>query len=323
MNLSSAHYDQIMREYDNQRLQNMHALNQRTLKIYENFPQIKQLDEQISQLAEEYADSFTKEGGMNFAEYRRKLSELRQEKEALLKCYRIDPTELTMQYHCPDCQDTGYIGNEKCHCFRQRIIDEMYQQSNLREILKAENFSTLSYKYYDTENLEKMKVAVETCKKFAESFDNTFENILLCGTVGIGKTFLSNCIAKEILDQGHSVLYLSAFQLFDLMAKNSFSGNKPGEESVAKQYPHIFESDLLIIDDLGTELANSFTMAGFFLVINERILRKKSTLISTNLSPEEILTTYTERTASRIISNYTMLKLSGSDIRLKKKLGGF
>ncbi len=323
MNLSSTHYDSIMREYDNQRLANLHALNERTNAVYEKHPQIRQLDQQISQLAVDYADSFTKDSGMSFTEYRRKLADLRLEKEALLKCCRIDPAELSIQYQCPDCQDTGYIGNEKCHCFRQRIIDEMYQQSNLREVLKAENFSTLSYQYYDAENLEKMKVAIETCKKFTENFDNTFENILLCGTVGIGKTFLSNCIAKDLLDQGHSVLYLSAFQLFDLMAKNSFSGSSPKEDSVAKQYPHIFDSDLLIIDDLGTELANSFTMAGFFLVINERILRKKSTLISTNLSPEEILTTYTERTASRIISNYTMLKLSGSDIRLKKKLGGF
>ena len=199
----------------------------------------------------------------------------------------------------------------------------MYQQSNLREILKAENFSTLSYKYYDQENIKQMQIAIDTCKNFVEKFDKSFENILLCGTVGIGKTFLSNCIAKEILDQGHSVLYLSAFQLFDLMAKNSFSAGDSKESDVAKQYPYIFESDLLIIDDLGTELANRFTVAGFFLVINERILRKKSTLISTNLSPEEILSTYTERCASRIISNYTMLKLSGSDIRLKKKLGGF
>ena len=122
------------------------------------------------------------------------------EKEALLKCYHIDPKELQMQYRCPDCQDTGYIENEKCHCLKQRIIDEMYQQSNLREILKAENFSTLSYRYYDQENMEKMQVAIETCTKFTENFDKTFENILLCGTVGIGKTFLSNCIAKEILE---------------------------------------------------------------------------------------------------------------------------
>lgn len=323
MNLSAAHYDSIMREYDDQRLKNMHALNTRTQEIYDKFPEIQEIDSQISDLAESFAESFTKEGAMSFEQYRQKLADLRMEKEALLKCCRISPEELALQYRCPDCKDTGYIGTEKCHCFMQRIIDEMYQQSNLREILKAENFSTLSYAYYDEENMEKMRSAIEACKKFTENFDKTFENILLCGTVGIGKTFLSNCIAKEILDKGHSVLYLSAFQLFDLMAKNSFSGNGQKEDSVAKQYPHIFESDLLIIDDLGTELANSFTMAGFFLVINERILRKKSTLISTNLSPEEILTTYTERTASRIISNYTMLKLSGSDIRLKKKLGGF
>lgn len=323
MNLSEAHFDSIMREYDNQRIENLHALNKRTLEVYEKFPEIKALDLQISQLAEDYADSFVKTSGMSFAEYKRKLDDLRMEKEALLKCFHIAPEVLQMQYRCPDCQDTGYIENEKCHCLRQRMIDEMYQQSNLREILNTENFSTLSYQYYDADNLDKMKVAIETCKKFTENFDKTFENILLCGTVGIGKTFLSNCIAKEILDQGHSVLYLSAFQLFDLMAKHSFSGNAPKDGDFAKQYPHIFDSDLLIIDDLGTELINSFTVAGFFLVINERILRKKSTLISTNLSPEEIFTTYTDRTASRIISNYTMLKLSGSDIRLKKKLGGF
>ena len=323
MNLSEAHFDSIMREYDNQRIENLHALNKRTLEVYEKFPEIKALDLQISQLAEDYADSFVKTSGMSFAEYKRKLDDLRMEKEALLKCFHIAPEVLQMQYRCPDCQDTGYIENEKCHCLRQRMIDEMYQQSNLREILNTENFSTLSYQYYDADNLEKMKVAIETCKKFTENFDKTFENILLCGTVGIGKTFLSNCIAKEILDQGHSVLYLSAFQLFDLMAKHSFSGNAPKDGDFTKQYPHIFDSDLLIIDDLGTELMNSFTVAGFFLVINERILRKKSTLISTNLSPEEIFTTYTDRTASRIISNYTMLKLSGSDIRLKKKLGGF
>ena len=323
MNLSEAHFDSIMREYDNQRIENLHALNKRTLEVYEQFPEIRELDLQISQLAEDYADSFVKSSGMNFQEYKRKLDDLRMEKEALLKCFHIAPEVLQMQYRCPDCQDTGYIENEKCHCLRQRMIDEMYQQSNLREILNTENFSTLSYQYYDAENLDKMKVAIETCKKFTENFDKTFENILLCGTVGIGKTFLSNCIAKEILDQGHSVLYLSAFQLFDLMAKHSFSGSAPKDGDFAKQYPHIFDSDLLIIDDLGTELINSFTVAGFFLVINERILRKKSTLISTNLSPEEIFTTYTDRTASRIISNYTMLKLSGSDIRLKKKLGGF
>ena len=168
MNLSEAHFDSIMREYDNQRIENLHALNKRTLEVYEKFPEIKALDLQISQLAEDYAHSFVKTSGMSFAEYKRKLDDLRMEKEALLKCFHIAPEVLQMQYRCPDCQDTGYIGNEKCHCLRQRMIDEMYQQSNLREILNTENFSTLSYQYYDADNLEKMKVAIETCKKFTE-----------------------------------------------------------------------------------------------------------------------------------------------------------
>ena len=323
MSLFAANFDRIMQEYDDQRLENTRRMNARIAETYEKYPQVREIDELISDLAKEYAASFTGGAQMSFDTYRRKLADLLAEKEALLKCYRIAPESLQMQYHCPDCKDTGYIDNEKCHCLKQKIINQMYQQSNLREILDAENFSTLSYQYYDDENMEKMKTAIEKCKKFTENFDKSFENILLCGTVGIGKTFLSNCIAKEILDQGHSVLYLSAFQLFDLMAKYTFSSNASKEDAFAKQYPHIFDSDLLIIDDLGTELTNHFTLAGFFLVINERILRKKSTLISTNLSPEEILTTYTERTASRIISNYTMLKLSGSDIRLRKKLGGF
>ena len=147
MNLSAAHYDAIMREYDNQRLENMHALNARIQGVYERFPEIRQIDTQISELAENFAQSFTKEHAMSFEEYRRKLSDLRMEKEALLKCYHIDPKMLQMQYRCSDCKDAGYIKNEKCHCFKQRIIDEMYQQSNLREILNAENFSTLFLTY--------------------------------------------------------------------------------------------------------------------------------------------------------------------------------
>ena len=125
-----------MREYDEQRLDNMRRMNARIARIYEQYPEIREIDEQISDLAKEYAGSFTGDGSMSFEKYRRILADLRMEKEALLKCYHIPPEELQMQYRCPDCQDTGYIENEKCHCFRQRIIDEMYQQSNLREILK-------------------------------------------------------------------------------------------------------------------------------------------------------------------------------------------
>ena len=129
-------------------------------------------------------------------------------------------------------------------------------------------------------------------------------------------TFLSNCIAKELLDAGYSVIYFTAFQLFDILSKGVFE--KDADAIAAHQ--NIFDCDLLIIDDLGTELSNSFTTSQLFLCVNERILRQKSTIISTNLNLEQIAEIYSERTLSRISSNYSFIKLFGDDIRIKKRL---
>ena len=160
------------------------------------------------------------------------------------------------------------------------------------------------------------KKAVADCKSFIEHFDTSFENLFFYGATGVGKTFLSNCVAKELLDKGHSVIYFTAFQLFDIFEKDTFQ--KDAAASAAGQ--NIFDCDLLIIDDLGTELANSFTASRLFLCLNERMLRQKSTLISTNLSIDQLADVYSERICSRIFSSYTMIKLFGDDIRLKKKL---
>ena len=152
------------------------------------------------------------------------------------------------------------------------------------------------------------------------SFDQDFQNLLLLGKVGAGKTFLSNCIAKELMDTGHSVVYLTAFQLFQLLSKAVFGKGHDREGTSPETYPYIFDCDLLIIDDLGTELPNSFTVSQFFLCINERILRRKSTLISSNLDIGALEDTYSDRILSRIISCYTILQFPETDIRVKKKL---
>ena len=149
-----------------------------------------------------------------------------------------------------------------------------------------------------------------------DQFDSTFANLYFFGDTGIGKTFLSNCIAKELLDSGHSVIYFTAFQLFDILSKGVFEKDA---DAIAT-HQNIFDCDLLIIDDLGTELSNSFTSSQLFLCLNERILRQKSTIISTNLNMNQVADIYSERVLSRITNNYTIIKLFGEDIRNKKRI---
>ena len=254
------------------------------------------------------------------------ISLLSQERTALLVCNSYPEDYLELPYTCPLCQDTGYVGDKKCICFKKAEIELLYTQSNLKEILKKENFEHFSFDYYSdtmrneatglTER-ETAKKAFDTARNFVRTFDTCFENLFLYGDTGVGKTFLSHCIAQELLDTAHCVMYFSAFDLFDLLADSKFSREKnEGAE-------FILDSDLLIIDDLGTELTNSFVSSQLFLCINERIMRRKSTIISTNLKLENFSDTYSERTFSRIASNYRMVKLEAKDIRIQKIfLGG-
>lgn len=204
----------------------------------------------------------------------------------------------------------------------------MYGQSNLQEILEKENFDHFSFDYYsdkiknDATGLsakETAQAAFSKAKYFIAQFDTEFQNLFLYGDTGVGKTFLSHCIAKELLDSAHSVFYFSSFDLFDLFAQKTFTKNISAEEIDN----YIFNCDLLIIDDLGTEMTNTFVSSQLFLCINERLMHKKSTIISTNLTLENFSDTYSERTFSRIASNFDMIKLIGKDIRIQKLfLGG-
>lgn len=258
---------------------------------------------------------------------RRYILRLSEKKTELLVSAGYPKDYLQPHFNCPDCQDTGYIGTQKCHCFRQAIIDLLYTQSNLKEFLETENFSRFSLGYYSSgitdpvTGLNAQQIArraLTECRNFVKNFDTSFENLFLYGNTGLGKTFLSHCIARELIETAHSVIYFSAFRLFELFADAAFG--RGGDELPEELKQHIFDCDFLIIDDLGTELTNTFVSSQLFLVLNERILRRKSTLISTNLALGTFADTYSERVFSRISSSYTMLKLIGDDIRIQKKL---
>lgn len=320
MPLMNAQYDAIMRSYARKQAASRQELDERLAHIQKQIPELSSLDASLASLRAQKVRAAIEGGQKELVQLNQELTQLCDMRERLLKEHGYSLADLSPSYDCPDCQDTGYIGSEKCHCFLQAEIDLLYHQSHLKEVLERENFHTFSYSWYEGPERELMRHHVMDAELFIEAFERDFQNLLLLGKVGAGKTFLSNCIAKELMDRGHSVVYLTAFQLFQLLSKAVFNKNHGREETELEAYPYIFDCDLLIIDDLGTELPNSFTVSQFFLCINERILRRKSTLISSNLDIGALEDTYSDRILSRIISSYTILQFPETDIRVKKKL---
>ena len=328
--LKNIQYNKILRQYDEQQLYNKYLLEQRQQEIYKKVPAILELEQEMASLAAQKAKSILLSDNReenDLSTLRSASESLRLQKEALLEAYGYPLNYLQPVYHCPDCKDTGYLNNqEKCHCFKQAIVDLLYTQSNVKNSIEKENFSTFSFDYYKKEDLdetlgisayENITHVVMECQNFIEHFDHSTQNLLFYGNAGVGKTFLSNCIAKELLDTAHTVIYLTSFELFDILEKNKFSNLQENYE-VEEQFDGILNCDLLIIDDLGTELSNSFTNSQLYLCVNERLLSQKSTIISTNLSLDDLSTQYSERFFSRIASQYTLLRIFGEDIRLKK-----
>lgn len=326
MGLNNSQYQTIMREYEQKQLRSRDILARHYSKVYERLPQLKSLDESISILSVQYGKRLL--GGDDTAvdSLKKELAILRKNKKNLLESAGFPSDYLEPSYECLECKDTGYIGNKKCRCFKRAVTRLLYEQSNLKEILKKENFSTFSFNYYsdnfidsksNRSSLTIMKDAFAACQDFVRTFEEQHKNLFLYGDVGVGKTFLSNCIAKELMDLGFSVIYYSAPSFFNMLAQSTFQKKAAETQNI---YEYIFGCDLLIIDDLGTEFTNSFVTSQLFTCINERLLGKKSTVISTNLSLDSLADLYTERSFSRITSNYIMLKLIGDDIRIKKKL---
>lgn len=320
MALTNRQYDAVMRGYDSRQYQNYRAQRARIEEIYQKIPRIQEIEEAIASVSVRQAEKLIDREPDALAVLKEELNALRLEKELLLKEAGYSSDYLEMQYTCADCQDTGYIGRRKCHCFRREEIRLLYSSSRLERMLEKENFSTLSYDVYDAEQQAVMPRIIRACRDFIENFDQAFGNLLFYGSVGTGKTFLSNCIARELLDSGHSVIYFTAFQLFELFSQTARRFDDT--ENFRQCYEALLESDLLILDDMGTELPNTFTVSKLFQILNERALAGKSTVISTNLSLREFRDVYSERIFSRITSAYTLLKFTGSDIRIRIKTGG-
>lgn len=326
MALSNAQYDAIMRVYSEKQHKHRHLRDEHIKEAYASIPQLARIDARITEisLAKIRAKFSGSHDNTNLLTSIRQLSSQRAE---LLLASGYPEDYLDLKYDCPMCKDTGYIDNQKCTCFKKAEIELLYDQSNIRDVLERENFDCCDLNYYSKDLINEVTgissydtavLALKRCHHFVDTFHESFENLFFYGDTGVGKTFFSHCIAKELIDRSFCVVYFTAFDLFELFARNTFSTTEEARESQS----NIFDCDLLIIDDLGTELTNSFVSSQLFLCVNERMLRKKSTIISTNLSLDRFAEIYSERTFSRISSNYTIIKLFGNDIRIQKKLLG-
>lgn len=329
MALTNAQYDSIMREYDNIRTSNQHILDERFDEVYNQVPQLKNIDEQIISLSMQNARAriLGEDADNNLTE---QLAQLNNKKAECLASIGRPADYLDGIYTCPLCKDTGYISQERCSCFKKKAIELVYHDSNLKNITQSENFNTFSYEWYqdDVPNpvtgltpRGNIKKVVTIAKDFVKNFDSEFSNIVFYGSTGTGKTFLSNCIAKELLDTSHSVIYLTAIELFDKLSKRDFSKDGKYNDSSEFAADYLTECDLLIIDDLGTEVSNTYTSSKLFYLINERLLRRKSVVISTNFSLNEFRDAYSERVFSRIASSYRFVNIFGKDIRTLKAAG--
>ena len=327
MSLGNSQYDALMRHYQQLQLHNKHEQDKRIEIAHRKIPRLADIDREIASISIKKARLILGEDQGQDFNLEEKIHELAEERSVLLETNGFPQDYLNMKYTCPLCKDTGYIGNEKCVCFKKAISDQLYTQSNIRDLLERSYFKDFSLDYYSNDQINESTGltarqtatrTLEIAHKFVSEFDHSFHNLFLYGDTGVGKTFLSCCIARELLDTTHSVIYYSAFDLFEAFAEKTFSNSTESQS----RHDYILNCDLLIIDDLGTELTNNFVASQFFLCINERILRKKSTIISTNLTLGNFMNRYSERVFSRVSSNYTMCKLIGNDIRIQKKLLG-
>lgn len=251
---------------------------------------------------------------------------LQEEKRALLAGMGLPQDCLEDRPACPLCGDTGYRGGEMCRCLRGYYAREQQKELSRMLDLEGQSFETFSLNWYSEEALpalgvsprENMEWVYRTCRRYAESFTVPGSgNLLLTGSPGLGKTFLSAAVAREVSGDGWSVVYDTAVRIFQRFEDRKF-GREEGEEAQG-DVARVLTCDLLILDDLGTEMTTAFVQSALYQIINSRLIEHRPTILSTNLRVAELSGRYGPQTASRIEGEYQILTFFGQDIRQLRK----
>lgn len=315
-------YEKILNEYRDKQDRLDRIKRDKERRLLEEIPLLKKIQRDEKAYTIKVAKDLASGKSEDFED---RLEDFRLAKINALLSHGYPQDYLNPVYECDKCKDTGFIGSEPCTCFKQKLTKEYYKMSNLDKVLEKENFQTFDFNVfsdreipgYDMSQRENMVEIMDGARKFIRNFEDPEEyNLLFYGTTGLGKTFMTNCIAKEIMDLGYTVIYQTAHRLMDLISEYKF-GRAEDMAEAKKKYDYLLEADLLIIDDLGTEVANAFSTAEIFNLINTRNLSQKKMIISTNLSPGDISKIYTDRVYSRILDRFDIYEFIGEDLRWK------
>ena len=329
--MNNSNLKMLLNEYEKKRLEAELELENKINNFYIKNPDVLNINDKINRISIEISKTILlNKDSDKLEKLNLELDILKKEKQELLKKLNIKEAFFIPDYSCKSCNDTGYLIDDNtvmCTCLKQKLLNIQYNKSNISS-LENENFDNFNIELFSEqidekkynsnispkENLEKVK---EIALNFIKNFDDPQEkNLLFTGNTGLGKTYLTNCIANELLKQGKTVLYQTAPVMLDSILDYRFGKNNEFS------YNDLLNVDLLIIDDLGTESSNNMKFSELFNILNTRLLNQNNhvtkTIISTNLSLNHLFKTYDERIFSRLVGYYNICRFFGEDLRYKK-----
>ena len=307
-------YRKVKEDIENRRLQARATAEERNAMLRERYEDIREIDDELTQTGLHLFRAATRGEGIEGIRERNR--ELNERRRALLVRYGYPENYTDVQYTCPLCADTGFQGIRMCTCFREALIRENIRSSGIGSLMDRQSFENFDLSWYKRKNEQtyaQMCRVYECAKAYAEGFHAGSENLLLIGTTGSGKTHISTAIASVVVSRGYGVIYDTAQNIIEAFEADHFHRSRD-DGRISDKY---LECDLLVLDDLGTEFLNSFSLSCLYNLINTRQNRGLSTVISTNLSVKGLAERYEDRIYSRLVgSGFRILPFDGDDHRI-------
>ena len=319
MGFNKENYRRIKEEYDGKYLRAQEAARLRRAEVHTALPEIEKIDRELAATGFKIFDATLRGETSKIDAINAENAELQRKRAEIMQVAGFAPDYTEVKYECEECGDTGTVEYSMCRCMRRRLVEAGIESSGMSDLIKRQNFSNFTLDYYNQspEMHKRMANIYHFLKNYAELFDVTRSgNLALFGGTGLGKTHLSSAVAGAVIEKGNDVYYISAMNLFADFEEKRF-GSSSSYESTG-EIDQYFTCDLLIIDDLGSELINQFTVSCLYNVINSRLNHKKPTIISSNLTQDEFRKKYWDRISSRVFGEYLVLPFVGNDIRQKK-----